>query len=1163
VWIRDVDVPSELIDAARAGQLVIFVGAGASRDAPAGLPDFRSLIQGIGRAVGSTPDETDLQHPDVYLGRLADKGIDVHQLVSNAIDLTGSQPNALHRAIVKLAGIHPPARIVTTNYDTHITAAAIAEGLAFPVYEAPALPVGDDFEGVVHLHGSLMQEPRRLVATDKDFGRAYLLEAWAARFLERMFSAFTVLFIGYSHGDVVMQYLARSLGPSGKRFVCTSDSDNPAWRQFGLTPVAYTVVDGTHAALPTFMARWAEVSAMGHTEHRALIIDLVSAGPPTIPEEVSYLEEVLEHPERIRYFVEKARGPGWFNWVADRPAFRALFDPDRAGSEAARSLIAWVADNYMLDESTSSLALRAMRDKIWPPHTWQTVVHRLFAHDGEMSPWLSPWLIVALQNTPPGINGDMLDMLLARKVALAGNFDAALALFEHRTHPSIKSAISFTDPDAARFEVRLAGDEHWLSKAWSDVFIPMLDVHIAPIIASIDEQISRLYRLLHNVSPDFDALNFRRSAIEPHEQDSFRESIDVLIDAARDCIEHALEHELPLADRYVAAWVDRSDAIFRRLAVHAARVRTDWTLDEKIRWLEAQNWLWEVPLQHEVYLLLQHAIPNASDGPVRTIVDAAKAGPPRDPDGEVPAYRSYNLLTWLYRYAPDRASVAEAFDEYQAAHPQFAPREHPDLNRYMTTGTVENALPFTADELHAKIAEDPASAVSALREYQTSSLVFTGPTWHGAMRSLQACVAAHPGDGLAVAGVLGPGDSELRNAIIHGWDTADLDEHAAGEVLTAIDSWDPDEIRYAAATMLSNGGTQQNPTPWHRYARARRSARNLWPMESVNGAIGSGEDILLEAINHPAGNLAQFWTKVVQWNWTQAGEAWEGLTNEVAAELDRMVSAEDHNGLLACTFLASQLHFYFGADPDWAISRLLPIFDWKRNEKRALGAWQGFLTWGRFNDGLLAAGLLDGLMETCRHQSALDTTLQHHLATEVALIALRGGPNPLEWLPLFVLGAPEELRVSWATQVGNFLEELDPSESEAEWDRWISVYWSRRLQSTPLPLTTSEASAMACWLIGLPGIRSQVVELLVKAPAGLPQDIGFLYRIHDLDLTADAANWATAITHLLRGTRGPIWGIDHYLEDIVQQLRGADPTLDLSAMIDEALRLGATDASDW
>jgi hypothetical protein len=50
-----------------------------------------------------------------------------------------------------------------------------------------------------------------IVLTDSDFGRAYLTEGWARRFLVDLFRHFTVLFVGYSHSDTVMHYLARAL----------------------------------------------------------------------------------------------------------------------------------------------------------------------------------------------------------------------------------------------------------------------------------------------------------------------------------------------------------------------------------------------------------------------------------------------------------------------------------------------------------------------------------------------------------------------------------------------------------------------------------------------------------------------------------------------------------------------------------------------------------------------------------------------------------------------------------------------------------------------------------------------------------------------------------------------------------------------------------------
>lgn len=128
MWIRDVDVPSELIDAARAGRLVVFVGAGASADAPASLPNFKDLVKEVGERAGTPPTAADLERLDKFLGTLEDLKIEVHDLVAKAIDLPDSRPNRVHQAIVDLARAHPPVRIVTTNYDRHLTSVAEAAG---------------------------------------------------------------------------------------------------------------------------------------------------------------------------------------------------------------------------------------------------------------------------------------------------------------------------------------------------------------------------------------------------------------------------------------------------------------------------------------------------------------------------------------------------------------------------------------------------------------------------------------------------------------------------------------------------------------------------------------------------------------------------------------------------------------------------------------------------------------------------------------------------------------------------------------------------------------------------------------------------------------------------------------------------------------------------
>ena len=124
----------------------------------------------------------------------------------------------------------------------------------------------------------------------------------------------------------------------------------------------------------------------------------------------------------------------------------------------ARVLMSWLADQYVFDETTSPIALRAVRDRPWNAHTRSIVVHRLLAYDGEMVSWLSPWLLLALQNSPHS-RDEMLDMLLAES-RWGDNIGLALTLLEDRTRPELKPTISFVENDVARFEIELPGDEY-------------------------------------------------------------------------------------------------------------------------------------------------------------------------------------------------------------------------------------------------------------------------------------------------------------------------------------------------------------------------------------------------------------------------------------------------------------------------------------------------------------------------------------------------------------------------------------------------------------------------------------------------------------------------------------------------------------------------------
>ncbi|WP_136055743.1 SIR2 family protein [Microbacterium sp. K24] len=350
----DVAVPNDLVQAARSGRLVLFIGAGASRNAPSSLPLFNGLAKSVAAALGEPYAET--ENPDSQLGDMHSRHSSVKELVRAIIGDTASFPNDTHRAIARLAGASG-SRIVSTNYDEHVETAARNEGITLGrTYFAPALPLGRNFDGVIYLHGSVSEDAETLVLTDQDFGRAYLTDGWARRFAHELFLNWTVLFIGYSHNDVVMTYLARGLPSGAKRYVLTAEPNHKRWRPLSIIPVPYPP-DDDHKALTVALDAWADLMRMGQLEHYARVREIVSGAPPKAPEEIDYLADAVTTPAGLRGFVSLARGYDWLRWAEAQAGFKELFRPGRRTDVTSAIWAAWFVEHFVSDPAHSELGL--------------------------------------------------------------------------------------------------------------------------------------------------------------------------------------------------------------------------------------------------------------------------------------------------------------------------------------------------------------------------------------------------------------------------------------------------------------------------------------------------------------------------------------------------------------------------------------------------------------------------------------------------------------------------------------------------------------------------------------------------------------------------------------------------------------------------------------
>jgi hypothetical protein len=318
------------------------------------------------------------------------------------------------------------------------------------------------------------------------------------------------------------------------------------------------------------------------------------------------------------------------------------------------------------------------------------------------------------------------------------------------------------------------------------------------------------------------------------------------------------------------------------------------------------------------------------------------------------------------------------------------------------------------------------------------------------------------------------------------------------------------------------------------------------------------------AINHPAGRLAQFWLHAVAADWREAGDRWAGLPSETQTQLEALLVGDDIRSALAEVVFASQVRFFFGADRRWCEVHVLPLLDWAADPVRARRAWDGYLTWGRSNDQLLTAGLLDYYIAAAKHLDAFREDIRRQLCSHLAAVALFSELDPLPWMRAFTKTVEVSQRVEWMNQIAWTLGGIPTDAVEHQWRRWMRQYWQDRLGSIPLLFTSDEASAMATWVVHLTESRSigEGVALATAHQAGLREHGRTLHLLNNDRIHHAPAQFAKLIAHLLRGTQPPFWQCRD-LANIVPQLRNEANPEDITTIIEEAIRLGCHNATQW
>ncbi|WP_168256557.1 SIR2 family protein [Rhizobium laguerreae] len=481
--------------------MVFFCGAGVSQ-ARAGLSNFTQLARKVMNQLGPAGSSPARKLLDRAMSLDPIQGIgsyvatdrifsllerefdtaDIHAAVAAALKPQGAADRSAHELVLDLAGRRTGAlRLITTNFDRLFEDCDPSITSIGPAHLPD--PKRAELNAVIHLHGRVDPDYRGsdeegFVLSSGDFGRAYLAEGWAARFIQSLLTRFSIVFLGYSADDPPVQYLLEALKgaplATGKMYAFQSGDGSVAtslWENKGVHAMAFDPANG-YSALWATLEAWVQRANDVDGWHDAVLAKALHGPAALQPHERGQVAHVLSSVEGVRRTIQLTDGgipSSWLQVIDARERYRTPeMNPD--SSEGALDPF----DQFGLDDDTPP-----------PPPNPHEDEFSYIARPREIpqGSWggfdLQP-MDAVLASGRSGFYGDRaaqagplptrIDQLAVWLMRVAHQPDAfAWALRQHDLHPRAKMLLaSALDHDTDRFPGEIARGWRYLLRAWAD-----------------------------------------------------------------------------------------------------------------------------------------------------------------------------------------------------------------------------------------------------------------------------------------------------------------------------------------------------------------------------------------------------------------------------------------------------------------------------------------------------------------------------------------------------------------------------------------------------------------------------------------------------------------------------------------------------------------------
>lgn len=1134
--IASVNFPKQLYRAFQENNVVVFAGAGVSMGKPSGLPNFSDLADKIAESIGKKSRFREKDNPlyepiDLFLDQLSlnDKTV-VNRKAAEILNDRYKKPNDLHLNIMKLFNDIQNIRIVTTNFDRLFTKAfykVYGKKANLKTYANPALPLGRDFNGIVHLHGSLA-EPEHMVLTRTDFGRAYLTDGGVRRFLLPLFQKYAVLFIGYSLDDVVMDYLQRALPyeTMEKRYVLTESKadDYYKWKSLGVEPIRFkkTEKENPYSNLYELVEKLANSLSKDLIDWEKDLRFYCSRNPRFLDAETEgQIIEALEDKDVVKTFSHVNRNKDWVIWVYEKGMLNNLFKETELNG-IDRTLGVWVSE---FSNTHPDLLAGLIKKANYNLHSWfWNQLIWMMGKDVEVKnvTQFTILLQILLNHAPKRIQPFGLPITLALKCE---RLDDSLGLYQilsflltHSTY--LEENIPFTGSDAEEESINYS-ISHDIPRfpmefpsVWNKCFLDnnKLDKEIIFQIILSKFNALGVETLFHNNS--FYSI-FKRKAIEKAEDNYREEPLDDLVDFIRAYMSELDQTDSELFFRKLILLLESPFSVLRRIAIDSLRLTKGIKPKEKFDLVLSKVEIDDWEYKNELFLFFRDNFPSLNpsdqDDYIKLIDETYKCKYEAPEKKEYYYWAVFDWLEWLDRRPHESKALKDLLLIIREKYPEMEPKEYPGYS----FGSIE-----VIDASNSPLTEQQFETISdeVFIDYMVNfkdNLPYA-PNRMSLLSVLLSVVSKNPDWGVEKLILLSkdyPNLDDVFKSIFNGIAQSDKTNLNTEQLLNSVPSSFFVE-RYPKQFLDIFIGLlklKEPPLSINRIIYIDKIVEKIWDTIENEEPVVTSSSWLTTSINSLAGNVVEYWIKRFE---IEANKNEEQTITHIEIHKSRFVKIINGNTSrekLARPILCNVITFLFFHDYEWVKNNLIPLFE-SSDDDTFRQAWEGFLYTSALSDELVNA-LHGCFLKAINRVDIIHDSIRARFAEFYAYIVIRYINNPIdEWINPLLVAENNKLTVEFANQLRHTIHRMEPEDRQLLWKRWYKTYLENRKDNIPVVQLDDEIRAYLDGILDFAFAFREIVDLVTQFKR---INLGNLFMFFDLTDDDKWLSYVDEVTDLL------------------------------------------------